>query len=80
MKNPEKLCQFVSEVLNGEKPLFFDSMKPKPTKYSIKVVGQEFEKRVIDSEQDALLLIYHPLSHKNRGLKQKLETFAENHG
>jgi hypothetical protein len=69
----------VSEVLNGEKLLFWDTMKPKPTKYSKKVVGLEFEKRVIDSDQDVLLLIYHPLSQKNRGLKQKFESFAETH-
>lgn len=73
LKNPVKLGQFVSEVLNGERPLYWESLKPTPTKHSIKVVGQEFEKRVIDSSQDALLLIYHPLSHKNRGLKEKFE-------
>lgn len=49
LKNPLKLGQFVSEVLNGEKPLYWESLKSRPTKHSIKVVGQEFEKRVIDS-------------------------------
>lgn len=41
------------------------------------MVGQDFEKRVIDSDKDAIVLVYHPLSEKNRGLKQKFEQFAK---
>jgi hypothetical protein len=40
-------------------------------------VGEDFEKRVIDSDRDALVLVYHPISEKNRGLKQKFEEFAK---
>ena len=63
--------------MNGERPLYWESEKPKVDKYSQKVVGEDFEKVVIDSEKDALVLIYHPLSEKNRGLKEKFEKFAE---
>jgi len=40
-------------------------------------VGEDFEKRIIDGSRDTLLLVYHPLAHKNRGLKEKFEQFAE---
>lgn len=41
------------------------------------MVGEDFEKRVFDSKKDALVLIYHPLEEKNRGLKDKFEKLAE---
>lgn len=41
------------------------------------MVGEDFEKVVIDSDKDVLVLAYHPVSEKNRGLKQKFEKFAE---
>jgi hypothetical protein len=37
------------------------------------VVGEDFEKKVLKSKQDTLLLIYHPEKSKNRGLKEKLD-------
>jgi len=39
----------------------------------VKVVGEDFEKKVLKSKQDTLLLIYHPEKSKNRGLKEKLD-------
>lgn len=41
------------------------------------MVGDDFEQRVFNTKRDVLMLIYHPQSHKNRGLKQKFEHFAE---
>ena len=43
----------------------------------MKIVGQTFEKLVYDGERDALVLVYHPLKEKNRGLKKKFEAFAK---
>lgn len=76
--NPEKINGFVGEVLNGERPLFWESQIDKAPKYSQKIVGEDFEKRVYDNERDALVLIYHPIKSKNRGLKAKFENFARN--
>ena len=75
--NPTKLTAFVDQVLNGERPLYWESEKEKKEKFSQKLVGEDFEKRVIDSDKDALVLIYHPITEKNRGLKQKFEQFAK---
>ena len=77
LKNPTKLTAFVNEVLNGERPLYWESEKSKIQKFSEKIVGEDFEKRVIDQDRDSLVLIYHPVNEKNRGLKQKFENFAK---
>ena len=39
LKNPTKLTAFVNEVLNGERPLYWESEKSKTQKYSKKIVG-----------------------------------------
>ncbi len=31
---------------------------------------------VFDTKRDALMLIYHPVAHKNRGLKERFESLA----
>ena len=43
----------------------------------MRVVGESFEKLIFDSPKDSLVLVHHPISHKNRGLKDKWEKFAE---
>jgi hypothetical protein len=64
--------------MSGELPLYFKSDKDKwSQKHSIKIVGEDFEKRVIETKKDALVFIYHPLKEKNRGLKEKFEQFCE---
>jgi thioredoxin-like negative regulator of GroEL len=40
-------------------------------------VGDDFERRVFDSKKEALVLVYHPHSEKNRELKSKFESLAE---
>ena len=40
-------------------------------------MGADFEQRVFNSSRDAIMLIYHPLSQKNRGLKQRFDRFAD---
>ncbi len=70
LKNPQKLTAFVELAQKGEIPMYFESQKLKPQKFSEKVVGEDFEKRVIDrKDRDALVLVYHPITEKNRGLK-----------
>lgn len=80
IKDSAKLAQFVTEALNGKRELYWESEKVKPQKYSDKVVGNEFERRVLESKRDSLILIYHPLAEKNRGLKEKFEMLAQNLG
>lgn len=46
--NPTKLTAFVDQVINGERPLYWESEKGKKQKFSQKLVGEDFEKRVID--------------------------------
>jgi len=77
VSNPARLTAFVNEVLNNERPLWWASEKLKHKKYSQKIVGNDFEARVFDRRDDSLVLIYHPISSKNRGVKQKFEEFAK---
>ena len=63
------ILTFVNKCLSKEMPLHFKSENDKWShKYSNKLVGEEFEKRVIETKRDALVLISHPIKEKNRGL------------
>lgn len=73
----QSIGNFVTEVLNGEHPYYWHSTKPGRKRNSIKVCGEDFEKRITNSYEDTLLLVYHPDKAKNRGLKQKFDQFAE---
>lgn len=79
LKNPQKLLDFVDEARSGSRPAFYEQMRTIPEKYSVKIAGKDFEKRVFESKKDALVLIYHPEPEKNRGIKQKFEHFAQAH-
>lgn len=79
VKDPRRILKFVNETLNGEIPYFFETENPKKPKFSSKLCGEDIEKRVFDSSRDSLVLIYHPLEHKNRGLKDKFESLAEHY-
>ena len=74
--DPDALIRFVNESMSGKRPHHWLSENPKKDKTSVKVVGDSFKARVFDTKRDALVLIYHPISHKNRGLKDKFEAFA----
>ena len=78
IKNSDALLKFVNESLSGTRPYHWLSENIKKEKHSVKVVGDSFKARVFDTKRDALVLVYHPLAHKNRGLKQKFEAFAKN--
>lgn len=77
LTDPDHLSEFVDSILAQKIKPQFQSQTEKRQKHSAKLVGLDFEKRVIESEQDALVLIYHPSSEKNRGLKEKFERFAQ---
>jgi len=63
------LLDFINNSQMGS-PLHYRSVTDKwSNKHSAKIVGEEFEKRVVETKKDALVLIYHPMSEKNRGLK-----------
>jgi len=43
------------------------------------VVGDDFEQRVFNSSKEGIMLVYHPITDKNRGLKDKFDQFAYRH-
>lgn len=47
-------------------------------KYTKKIVGEDFDKRIMESKKDALVLVYHPVKEKNRDLVDKYEEFVKN--
>ena len=77
LMDPDSLITFVKESLSGTRPYFWLSENPKKDKSSTKVVGDSFKAHVFDTKRDALVLVYHPIAHKNRGLKDKFEAFAK---
>jgi len=65
----EGILAFVDKCAAGEMPLHYKSEPDKWShKFSNKLVGEEFEKRVIETKRDALVFISHPIKEKNRGL------------
>ena len=76
LTDPDKLVNFVKSAVLGQLPLYWETEKVPKHKYSLKVVGEDFEKRVLDSKKDALVLISHPIKEKNRGLLQTYEELA----
>jgi hypothetical protein len=78
LTSSEGILSFVNKCVSGEMPLHYKSENDKWShKFSSKLVGEEFEKRVIETKRDALVLISHPLKEKNRGLQEKFEHFAK---
>jgi len=57
-------------------PLYWETEKVPKKKYTQKVVGEDFEKRVLESKKDVVLLITHPVKEKNRGLLEHFECLA----
>jgi hypothetical protein len=80
LEDPQRLEEFVSEVREGKRGLSFQSQKPVSEKHSQKLVGDDFEKRVLNADTDTLVLVYHPVAEKNRGLKQRFERYASRAG
>lgn len=66
--DPEQIDKFVRESLNGSLPLYWETEKIPKKKYSLKVVGEDFDKRIFENKKDSLVLIYHPIKEKNRGI------------
>ena len=62
--------------MSGNRPYYWLSENEKKEKNSVKVVGDSFKARIYDTKRDALVLVYHPIASKNRGLKEKFEQFA----
>lgn len=61
----------------GQRPYFWLSERSKTAKNSHKAVGDSFKARVFDTSRDVIVLVYHPLAEKNRGLKEKFDEFAK---
>lgn len=71
-----KLVEFVKSSINGEVKYYWDSQNIPKTKYAQKVVGEDFDKRIMQGNKDALVLVYHPVKEKNRELIEKFEEFV----
>ena len=59
LTDPEKLTEFVKAAVLGQLPLYWESERVPKAKHSQKVVGEDFEKRVLESNKDAVLLVRH---------------------
>ena len=74
--DPKKLLGFLEESLDEKRPVYFTRSDPKAKRYAERVTGETFEKQILDGKRDALMLIFHPNPEKNRGLKEKFQTYA----
>lgn len=72
-----KIVEFVKSSINNELKYYWDTTPIPQVKYSQKIVGEDFDKRILDSKRDALVLIHHPIKEKNRGLLEKFEEFVK---
>jgi hypothetical protein len=46
LTNPEKLVNFIQQAVLGQLPLYWETEQVPKQKYSQKVVGEDFEKRI----------------------------------
>ena len=76
LTDPERLAEWVKAAVLGQLPVYWESERAPKAKYSQKVVGEDFEKRVLESPKDALLLVSHPVKAKNGRLPERFEEFA----
>ncbi|CDW86371.1 UNKNOWN [Stylonychia lemnae] len=72
----QKLVDFVKQSVNGELKCYWDTENVPKTKYAQKIVGEDFDKRVMQGNKDAVVLVYHPIKEKNRELVDKFEEFV----
>ena len=73
----DAICQFVQSSIIGELHLYWEREKLPKQKYSEKIVGEDFEKRILESGKNAIVLFYHPIKDKNRNVCEQFEHFAE---
>ena len=76
LTNPEKIENFVKEAVLQQLKPYWETEKTPKVKHSLKVTGEDLEKRILDSKKDALLLILHPTKEKNRHLPEWFEEFT----
>ena len=75
-----KSNEIIEFAKNLEKyPLFFESEKIPTLKYSEKVVGEDFRKRVLESDEDCLVFLQHPNKEKNGKYNEIFERYTKNH-
>jgi len=72
-----KLVGFVKASINNELKYYWDSTPIPKEKYSQKIVGEDFDKRILESKRDSLVLVYHPIKDKNRHIIDKYEEFVK---
>ena len=67
-------------TINNEEPLYWESEKIPKVTHSLKVAGEDFEKRILESKKDALVLVSHPIKEKNRKMLELYEEFVRKEG
>ena len=58
------LAKFIKNAREGLHPLFFESEKIPRKRYSEKLVGEDFVKRVIEQDENWLVYFQHPVKGK----------------
>lgn len=76
LTDAEKLAEFVKSAVLSQLPLYWETEKVPKEKHTQKVVGEDFEKRVIQSKRDSVVLIEHPVKAKNGKILQQFEEIA----
>jgi len=76
LTDPEKVNDFVKAAVSDQLPLYWETSKVSKSKYSRKLVGEDFEKKVFDAKRDTLLFIKHPDESKNRNLSSQFEDLS----
>ena len=72
----EGVSKFVRRCLAGKEDIYFENKNVKE-KYSWKIVGQDFEKVVLESDRDCLVLITNSVRGKNEGFDVMYEEFVK---
>ncbi len=70
------IVDYINMVLLGEEDLFWESECLPKRKYSEKIVGEDFQKKVLESKNDVAVFVAHPLKRKNRKLAEVWEHVA----
>lgn len=76
LTEPDKLNDFVKSAVLGQLPIYWETTLVPKEKYSQKIVGEDFEKIIFETQKDTLLFINHPTQEKNRKLLDFYEEFA----
>ena len=73
----ESLKFLIEQAQNNNLKPFFESDDIPEETYAERVVGEDFKKRVLQSKQDCLVFVEHPIHKENKGYANKFERSAK---